>query len=364
MTTRGHGPTSLRRHNLPAQPTPLLGRAAAVEAARQLLLRDDVRLLVLDNAEHLLAAIPDLARLLQACLDLTLLVTSRVDLRPRWEHVFAVAPLDVVAVGASASPEVVAATGAVALFGFHLGLVTAIQHGPAATRARYERALALSRESGNAWGIAYSGGGLGHAALAVGDVETADALVRETLEGIWDVGDQFSIQIRLSDLAAVAAAREGWERVLRLEGASSALRVVGGVGTFFVAPADVDARIATARRRLPQRVHAAAWADGLAMSPAEAVAYALAPADTSESTTLVPAPTGTSSPLTPREDEVAALIGRGLSNRQIGEALVISEGTARIHVSHVLAKLGFHSRVQVATWAAERGLLDTPPPDA
>jgi DNA-binding NarL/FixJ family response regulator len=54
---------------------------------------------------------------------------------------------------------------------------------------------------------------------------------------------------------------------------------------------------------------------------------------------------------------VTRLIARGLTNRQIGEALVISEGTARVHVAHVLAKLGFRSRVQVAAWAAERGRL-------
>ena len=249
-----------------------------------------------------------------------------------------------------------------ALFSFHLGLLTAIQHGPAATRTLYERALALSRETGNAWGIAYSGGGLGRAALAVGDVDAADTLFRETLGRLCDVGDQFSIPIRLSDLAAIAAARSNWERVLRLEGASAALREARGYARHFVAPAEVDARIATARQKLPPAIQAAAWADGFAMSLDEAVAYALAPADlpTSPAASSIAA----SSLLTPREHEVAVLIGHGLTNRQIGEALVITEGTARVHVAHVLAKLGFHSRVQVAAWAAERGLLDVPRPDA
>jgi DNA-binding CsgD family transcriptional regulator len=61
-------------------------------------------------------------------------------------------------------------------------------------------------------------------------------------------------------------------------------------------------------------------------------------------------------PLSPREREVAALLARGLSNRSIAEALVITEATTGVHVKHILGKLGFQSRSQVAVWAAARGL--------
>ncbi len=61
--------------------------------------------------------------------------------------------------------------------------------------------------------------------------------------------------------------------------------------------------------------------------------------------------------LTPRELEVLALITRGLSNRAIAEALVISEKTAEVHVRNILSKLGFSSRTQAATYAVERGLV-------
>ena len=60
--------------------------------------------------------------------------------------------------------------------------------------------------------------------------------------------------------------------------------------------------------------------------------------------------------LTPREREVAALLARGLTNREIASELVISEGTAANHVERILNKLGLHSRAQVATWAIEHGL--------
>jgi non-specific serine/threonine protein kinase len=53
------------------------------------------------------------------------------------------------------------------------------------------------------------------------------------------------------------------------------------------------------------------------------------------------------------------LIGRGLTNRQIAEALVITEGTAGSHLEHILAKLGFRSRAQIAAWAVARGLPPT-----
>ena len=65
------------------------------------------------------------------------------------------------------------------------------------------------------------------------------------------------------------------------------------------------------------------------------------------------------SQLTPREREVAALLAGGLTNRQIGQALVIAEGTAALHVKRILAKLGFSSRAQVAAWAVAQHLASS-----
>jgi DNA-binding CsgD family transcriptional regulator len=58
--------------------------------------------------------------------------------------------------------------------------------------------------------------------------------------------------------------------------------------------------------------------------------------------------------LSPRETEIALLVGQGLTNRQIAATAHISERTVETHVQHVLAKLGFTGRTQIAAWVARR----------
>jgi DNA-binding NarL/FixJ family response regulator len=66
---------------------------------------------------------------------------------------------------------------------------------------------------------------------------------------------------------------------------------------------------------------------------------------------LTAAPAG-DSPLSPRELEVARLVGQGLTNKQIGQTLYVSERTAENHVQHILTKLGLRNRSQIAVWAS------------
>jgi DNA-binding NarL/FixJ family response regulator len=73
-------------------------------------------------------------------------------------------------------------------------------------------------------------------------------------------------------------------------------------------------------------------------------------------TVQAPAHESASDTLTAREREIASLMADGLSNHDIAERLVITEGTVEVHVKHILGKLGFRSRTQVAGWVARQGV--------
>jgi DNA-binding CsgD family transcriptional regulator len=78
-----------------------------------------------------------------------------------------------------------------------------------------------------------------------------------------------------------------------------------------------------------------------------------------DGTSRAPAePAGPADPfgLTTREREVLGLVAEGYTNRRIAEALFISESTAGVHVSHILAKLGVETRTEAATVAVRLGL--------
>ncbi len=63
--------------------------------------------------------------------------------------------------------------------------------------------------------------------------------------------------------------------------------------------------------------------------------------------------------LSKRERETASLIAQGKSNREIAQVMTVGEKTVETYVTRILNKLGFDSRVQIATWAVEKGLISS-----
>jgi DNA-binding NarL/FixJ family response regulator len=87
------------------------------------------------------------------------------------------------------------------------------------------------------------------------------------------------------------------------------------------------------------------WDSGQRLSVEQATAYALS----------AEVPASSAGALTSRELEVAGLVGRGLTNRQIAEALVIAPSTAERHLANIMNKLVMTTRTQVGVWASEHG---------
>jgi non-specific serine/threonine protein kinase len=170
-------------------------------------------------------------------------------------------------------------------------------------------------------------------------------------------------------LAGVAAARGQATRALRLGAAASVLNSATGLNNTSAWHANFERWLAPARQALDAAASAEAETAGRSMALREAIDYALneddpppdepAPVAPAGQPSAIPAPAPLSPAvlmLTPREREVVVLVARGMTNRQIAEALVITEGTAANHIRHILDRLTLDTRVQVAAWAVANGL--------
>jgi DNA-binding CsgD family transcriptional regulator len=227
-----------------------------------------------------------------------------------------------------------------------------------------EESLALTRQHGNAWLVATALFSLGHVALMRGQSDDAAALFRETLAIRRPLRDQFGIALSVEALAWVASAERQPERAALLFGAAVGLRERIGASVDLGWMSDHQRFLEQTSAELDEATFATRWAAGRALPPEEAVGLALASgARTGGSAAAANDVRAMHAPgrLTAREVEVAALIARGYSNRQIADQLVVARGTVANHVAHILEKLGFQSRAQVAAWAVQQqvaGLAD------
>ncbi len=234
-------------------------------------------------------------------------------------------------------------------------------------------ATALAQENGDRRQVAYLAAHLGDVDVASGDIGRAAVRYAEALGLFLPMGNRVGIAQCLEALARCAAIRGH---------ASAAIRLLGSCAALFTAigatpPPDRDPAtdVAALKPRLAPAEFVRAWEAGRALSPAEAAAGALAlaadlaredhgGASADEATEALAGPSTaveSSSPaatlgLTPREGEVLRLLAEGKSDREIADALSISERTAGNHVQHAMQKIGVDSRTAAAVFAVRHDL--------
>jgi predicted ATPase/DNA-binding CsgD family transcriptional regulator len=242
-------------------------------------------------------------------------------------------------------------------------LAADLEHPPILTRAAaakqagdydtavplFEQTLSMARADGDLHTQQMALRPLGIIAGQRGDLVRSQQLLVESVRVCHQLGDALCGRGSVVFVAFAAADAGQAVRATRLLALLTKLwerdghRNMGLVG--------VEASLDRARADLGDEAFNIAWDEGRAMTWEQGVAYAVATEDEPpREATNAAGPVRTLPALTPRESEVARLIARGLTNRQIADELVISERTAHSHVYRLLGKLGLRSRTQVAAW--------------
>jgi predicted ATPase/DNA-binding CsgD family transcriptional regulator len=214
----------------------------------------------------------------------------------------------------------------------------------------YQRSIELCRAGGDRFIQSWMVQGQALEAGAMEDWTRAGDIWAEGLRLSRAVDNKVGLGQAVEGLAWVAASSGRPERAARL---------LGGVHTLREAiPATLqphlvpyhDRCVAQARSALGDREFDRCYRDGTRMRTEQLVSLALEEKEPEARRASGKRPSGK---LTPREGEIAGLVAQGLSNREIASKLVVSQRTAETHVEHILTKLGFTSRSQIAAWVAE-----------
>jgi non-specific serine/threonine protein kinase len=224
----------------------------------------------------------------------------------------------------------------------HLAAIEEAEGAPDRARALYRECLVESRLHQDAHGTGLALNRLGSLELDQGDLLSARKYLSESLLTFRAVGTSEVAQV-LTVFVGLFLAESQPLRALRLAAGTHALRRAQGAVLQPSEQARLEQQFAPFWAAVEETAARQAEADGETMTLEQLVEYAL---EYSE-------PNGV---LSAREREVAALLARGYSNRQLAAELVISEGTAEVHVKHILRKLGFTSRGQITAWAVRQGL--------
>jgi non-specific serine/threonine protein kinase len=219
----------------------------------------------------------------------------------------------------------------------------------------FRQSLAEFRDAGNSYGESLVLMNLGRVARRRGEYAEAHGLMVDSLALRWEQGDRPGILSCLRGLATLALLTRKHADAARLLGAAEALR--GEIAA--PEPRDhdrYDCEIDRARSALGEVDFAAAKKAGSETALREIASGILGGNGPNARGAATPGQARRSG-LTPREVEVLRLIRDGLSNRDIGERLFVSERTAQTHVQHILDKLDVGTRAEAAADAVERGLI-------
>ncbi len=185
-----------------------------------------------------------------------------------------------------------------------------------------------------------------------GDLRQAAAQVVESLrrKRPFAADDRYGVALCLDTLAWITADRQQHRRAAALLGAADTVwtDVGASIASYRHLVGFHDRCERQIRDALGDEAFAEAFRRGQVPTHDEAIAYALE--ETRRQSPATPQQAEVS--LTRRERQVADLIAQGMSNKDIATTLVISQRTAESHVEHILTKLGFTSRAQVAAWNA------------
>ena len=191
---------------------------------------------------------------------------------------------------------------------------------------------------------------LSYALIDLGELDNARATLCEALATSMRFGDYWIIPQQMSGFAGIAAKNGRLREALRFVGFARALSKQHDFSIPIVSDDKAEKWIAPARRALGAAAEAV-MADGANLTLEQAAAAALA--------SHVEQGVAPQSALTARELEVARLVAQGMTNRQVADRLYLSVRTVDVHVDHILTKLGFNSRTQLARWAYETQAQDT-----
>jgi DNA-binding CsgD family transcriptional regulator len=232
--------------------------------------------------------------------------------------------------------------------------ITAVLAGDADLAAHGVDEFMAQVPAGERWFTGWVLWALGISTWRLGDNARAAELELESLMLHRPYGDAWGFGSCVAVLAWIAVSDEQWRKAAELFGASRhALVAIRSPIALSGSLVEDDRRCqAATRARLGDRAFEAEARRGAELGFDEIIELVTGKKSARRSTEQ--AATESPSALTRREREIAGLIAEGLSNKEIASSLVIAQRTAEGHVEHILTKLGFTSRAQIAAWAAEQ----------